>query len=153
MSHPSPAELERTAEFLMQQSRSLSVQNKHGQAGQKLREATRLRVQAADLKAKGYPFAPAYGKRATSHEAAAKLAKKVGKYHLMVLDDLKHRDLTNSEIIARHPDVNPRTIQPRTGELMIMGRVFDTGRKRKNQFGNSEIVWSLTDPKAQRKIA
>ena len=153
MSHPSPAELERKAKMLTQQADMLSAQKKFGQSGQKHKEATRLQEQAQKLRDQGYPFDVADGKRATSRNAASKMRKKVGRFHLMVLDALKLRPMTNSEIFDHYRRVHDsqdyyalrdleRSLQPRPGELELVGRVKNTGEKRKNRNGNPELIWS-----------
>lgn len=106
-----------------------------------------------------YPYAPAQGKRATSAATARKIKPKHNEKQALVLSHLKSENLTNSEIFAREANLSAeelrryyelraleRGIQPRAGELVKMGTVFDSGRTRVNAGGNPETVWTVRDP-------
>ncbi|PCI53859.1 MAG: hypothetical protein COB36_11510 [Alphaproteobacteria bacterium] len=165
MSHPSPAELD--AQALVKESAARTYDQAanafkfpyqgaghRAQAAKLSQEAKALRCTASDLRAQGYPFDVSDGKRETSRKAAVKMRRKVGRFHLMVMDALKSRPMTNSEIFDHYRsglanqdyytlrDLE-RSLQPRAGELELIGRVTNTGEKRKNRNGNPEIIWSV----------
>jgi len=80
-----------------------------------------------------------------SLSAQATIAKVRDGLETQVVEALKKRDMTNSELSA-HICHNPRGVQPRTSELKERGLIFDTGGRRQNAWGNNEIVWSLKKP-------
>ena len=109
-----------------------------------------------------YPYAPAIGKRETSHIAAKAVSKTHNKKQKIVLDTLAQGDFTNSEMFAQIAGLTPdelaqyckmraleRGLQPRAGELCLKGEVFDTGKRRKNPNGRDEVVWSRKNPSSR----
>ena len=153
--------LELEAESLVRQAASWSSEarneldrleaHKKSEYAEKLRNDARAKFdEAKRLREDNYPKKPAKGKTDTSRKAAVKLEPKIGALHQVVLDALAARDMTNSEIVI-HTGRMYHTLQPRTGELCRMGKVFDSGERRKNSRGNPEIVWTLIDPKAAKE--
>lgn len=49
-----------------------------------------------------------------------------------------------TEQIAQKINRNYRSVQPRTSELKGWGLIKDSGERRKNSYGNHEIVWIAT---------
>ena len=90
-----------------------------------------------------YPHAPAKGKRETSAQAAAAIADKVSPMQKAILNHLADDKLTTFELAHR---MNKRygSVQPRTSELSKLGKIKDSGMKRKDpETGKNCIVWEL----------
>lgn len=90
-----------------------------------------------------YPTDPGWKKTDTSRDAAKDMAGKAGKLRAAVLDTLwRHGPLTTEEIAvwAGH---GYASIQPRTSELRLAGRIEDSGERRLNNSGKRAIVWRL----------
>ena len=62
------------------------------------------------------------------------------------LNLIKNRDLTADEV-AKMMDKSVLSIRPRISELATSKKIFDSGKRRKNESGNSAIVWTV-DPQA-----
>jgi hypothetical protein len=89
----------------------------------------------------------------TSHQAAASVNHKLRESHqhvLLVMRD--HGDMTDEELVEFYgyavnrgvvPSQSQSGIRTRRRELTDMGRVMDTGRKRKLKSGRNAIVWRV----------
>lgn len=93
-----------------------------------------------------YPETPGYkGPAETGKEAAEAIAPMTGRYRLLALAAVAHagsRGLTADEL-ADALDVSRWTIQPRTSELRALGKIADSGQRRRNTTGKNAIVWTL----------
>ncbi|MBL4837630.1 MAG: hypothetical protein JKY34_08625 [Kordiimonadaceae bacterium] len=89
-----------------------------------------------------YPFAPSPGKTDTSAEAAEKVSNISETLEVQVLNALKIKPMTNSELAGQLKH-DAKGVQPRTSELRSRNLIVDTGERHKNGGGNNEIVWGL----------
>ncbi len=84
----------------------------------------------------------------TSYEAADTIGKVSGKMRLKVYAFIGSRGsygATDDEIVlafAAAPG-KPSSYRKRRPELTHLGLVYDTGRRRLNQYGNNCIVWAV----------
>jgi hypothetical protein len=86
---------------------------------------------------------PSPGVTDTSREAAKRIEPNHGTLAHTVYEVITHRGeygATTSEI-SNIRSINYRGIQPRTSELKQMKLIYDSGQRRKNEYGNNEIVW------------
>jgi hypothetical protein len=90
-----------------------------------------------------FDYKPAFGKTDTSREAAIKLIPKLPKMRQTVYDGFTTPS-TASEV-ANRVNISILSSRPRTTELQQQGLIEDTGDRRKNQWGNNEIVFRRVD--------
>lgn len=90
-----------------------------------------------------YPYEPAKGKTDTSAAAALKMAPLRQGLEREVYNALAVRPMANFEI-AQFCHRNPLSTKPRASEMRARRLIQDSGHRRKNPWGNSEIVWQLT---------
>lgn len=91
-----------------------------------------------------YPDAPAYQGGDTSHAAAMFMAGKAPLLQTQVLRALFVRPMATFEI-ANAIKRSYRSVQPRTSELRLAGRIEDSGqRKTDPETQRAVIVWRLT---------
>jgi hypothetical protein len=86
---------------------------------------------------------PSPGVTDTSREAAKRIEPNHGTLAHKVYDLIKMAEeagLTTSEI-SMISGLNYRGLQPRTSELKQMTLIYDSGKRRKNEYDNHEIVW------------
>lgn len=88
-------------------------------------------------------FEPFYGKTDTSAEVAMKITSVVSHMRKDVLRAISKQDLTTEQVAVKLQK-NYRGIQPRTSELRYLLLIEDSGKRRKNSYGNNEIVWKIT---------
>ena len=93
--------------------------------------------------AKKYPNVPGYQKTDTSKAAANDMRPKKALLHRIVLDALRDfGDMTTHEICSvTSKDYD--AIQPRTSELREIGKISDSGIRRRTPKGKASIVWRL----------
>ncbi len=87
-----------------------------------------------------YPVAPGYKKRATSRAAAETIDAKT--LRAKVLTALAVRPMTADECAARM-GIDKLSVRPRLSELSKLGRVTDSGLRRRNVSKKKAIVWRL----------
>lgn len=90
-----------------------------------------------------YPDDPGYRNTDTS-EAAAEDMKPSAKFiRQKVFEAIKAADVIGltTEEIADRTGIEYRSVQPRTSELRVEGRIMDSGQRRKNATGKAAIVW------------
>ncbi len=89
-----------------------------------------------------FSFEVPRGKTDTSVEAAIKINPHAPTLRSLVyqLISTAPNGLTTTEI-ADQSGRNYRGIQPRTSELYKNGFIQDSGDRRRNEYGNNEIVW------------
>lgn len=90
-----------------------------------------------------YPHSPGHHGVDTSMEAAAAIAPKLGRLQSVTLQAVR---LASNKGLAAHErcdrlDMPNTSIQPRLSELRRMGRISDSGRRRRNTSCVSAIVW------------
>lgn len=91
-----------------------------------------------------YPDAPAYQGGDTSHEAATFMAGKTPLLQSQVIRALRMRPMATFQIAAVIGR-SYRSVQPRTSELRLAGRIEDSGeRKIDPETNRAVIVWQLT---------
>lgn len=94
-----------------------------------------------------YPHAPGHRGIDTSIAAADAVASKLGRLQAMAFDAIRTvgaRGLTADELCERL-DLDRYTIQPRTSELRRMGKIRDSGQRRRNASNKLAIVWVAVD--------
>lgn len=89
-----------------------------------------------------YPHVPATGDTDTSAAAAGKIAPTVADLRDAALAVIRKTPtgLTGSEVAATLGR-DWRSVRPRLSELRAMGKIKDSGTRRRNADDNSEIVW------------
>ena len=90
-----------------------------------------------------YPHSPGHRGVDTSIEAAGSIARKLGRLQAITHKAISltgHRGATSHELCDRL-DIANTSIQPRISELRRMGRIKDSGQRRRNASGVSAIVW------------
>lgn len=90
-----------------------------------------------------YPHVPGHQDTDTSREAAESVEGVAGKIRRMVLRAIVNagpRGLTTNEC-ADLLQIDKGTVQPRTSELRLLGKIEDSRRRRPNASGRQAIVW------------
>jgi predicted ArsR family transcriptional regulator len=82
----------------------------------------------------------------TEVAAAHKVAPRVVGRRLQILCGLAQLDraVTGSEL-AENLGLSILSVRPRLTELQELNCILDTETRRKNEFGNTEIVWQITE--------
>lgn len=94
-----------------------------------------------------YPYKAGHRNVDTSIESANftnKHLKRISKIVLVELGKVFPEGLTGSEI-ANLCNKSILSVRPRTTELKIQGLIVDTEKRRKNENGQSEIIYRLRD--------
>lgn len=89
-----------------------------------------------------YPDQPGHRGTDTSRAAAQSIAADAGHLRARCLRVLERAPATADEI-ARQMGASVLSIRPRVTELKMMGRIRDTGRRRKNRSGRPAAVWEI----------
>lgn len=92
--------------------------------------------------AETYPASPGFKRTDTSRQAAEDMKPNAATLRAKVLRVLALGPRTADECAAdlRHPILS---IRPRLSELRELGKVVDTGERRRNASGKNAIVWAL----------
>lgn len=96
-----------------------------------------------DNQAEIYPNSPGHRGVDTSIEAAGAIARKLGRLQTLThkaICSAGYNGATSHELCERL-DMANTSIQPRISELRRMGRIKDSGQRRRNASGVSAIVW------------
>jgi hypothetical protein len=94
-----------------------------------------------------YPDAPGHRGVDTSIEAADAIAPVTGRLRKLaysLIEAAGATGLTNDELADR-AEIDRGSIQPRTSELRLLGRIRDSGERRRNENGKRAIVWVLSE--------
>ena len=100
------------------------------------------------------PGAPALGKfqrpgdaSETQIPAAVEAYPSSGTWRRLVLNVIAAADPygATDEEMQTHLHLNPSTQRPRRVELVEMGWIEDSGRRRATRSGRAAVVWTLTD--------
>jgi len=89
-----------------------------------------------------YPYLPGFQDTDTSKAAADSVAPNAHTLRDDALQVLKVGPRTADEVAAVMGKSN-LSIRPRITELVLQGRIFDTGERRRNASGKSAIVWRV----------
>lgn len=91
-----------------------------------------------------YPDAPGFKAGATSREAAEAIAPSQKTLHAQVLEALRlfPKGLTADET-ARYLDRSELAIRPRLSELVGLGEVIRTNRRRRNRSGLQASIYQV----------
>lgn len=87
-----------------------------------------------------YPASPGYKAEGTSRRAAEAIKLKTPTLRDSVLSLMRDAALTADECAALL-NKSVLSVRPRLSELLAMGKIYDTGRTRKNESGISAVVW------------
>lgn len=90
-----------------------------------------------------YPRTPGFKSRDTSKAAADAMRPSQPRLRQLVLDTLAVAGPLTADEVADHLRIDRLSIRPRLSELAALGKVQDTGERRKNKSGKSAVVWSL----------
>ena len=100
-----------------------------------------------DLFTSPYPHSAGYKNFDTSKKAASEINTKVGYLQTVVLDALADFGDLTADQCAKLVNQSVLTIRPRFSELKTLGKIRDTGQRRKNDSGKTAVVWSVKDVK------
>lgn len=93
-----------------------------------------------------YPTFPGYRNTDTSQAAANDIAKRISPLQALVLRALDEYGPLATFEIAEKMDRSYRSIQPRTTELRLDGKIKDSGERRIDPASTkSAIVWEIVD--------
>ena len=81
----------------------------------------------------------------TEVAAAHQVAKRVAGKRLHTLQVLWSLRGGSGEQVALAASLPITSIRPRLTELQEMELIEDTGKRKKNAYGNNEIVWQITE--------
>jgi hypothetical protein len=87
-----------------------------------------------------YPVAAGFKARETSSAAAEAQSKRAPYLRQMCLDKIRACECTADEC-ADALGIDKLSIRPRFSELAALGKIFDTGHRRRNSSGKTAIVW------------
>ncbi|WCT75012.1 hypothetical protein PQ455_07290 [Sphingomonas naphthae] len=90
-----------------------------------------------------YPCAPGAQDRDTSRRAAAEAAPIL---RTMALDVLERSNGLTADQVAARLGWSILSIRPRVTELGRLGKIRDTGERRRNASGKMAIVWMAVQP-------
>jgi hypothetical protein len=102
-----------------------------------------------------YPDAPGHQDTDTSRDAAESIEGVAGRIRQMVhraIDAAGERGLTTNEC-ADLLGIDKGTVQPRTSELRLLGKIYDGGARRRNASGRTAIVWVARAPDQLKEVA
>lgn len=101
-----------------------------------------------------YPHRPGAQDRDTSQAAADHAATSAGLLRNKALGVLEHSNGLTADEVAGRLGLSILSIRPRITELSRLGKVRDSGLRRRNVSGRNAIVWAPVHParlKGQRK--
>lgn len=102
-----------------------------------------------------YPHAPGARDRDTSQVAAAGMTRAAPILRASALDVLERSNGLTADEVAGRLGVSILSIRPRITELLKLGKIRDSGARRRNpSSGKSAIVWAAVYParlKGQRQ--
>lgn len=87
---------------------------------------------------------PAVSHSDTSNKAAEEIKPSVSRLQEVVLSALhKSRFGETDESLSWITGLPPNTLRPRRRELQLMGKIKDSGERRRCKSGRSAVVWVL----------
>ena len=99
-----------------------------------------------------YPYEPGYRQRDTSKAAADAIAPRAWTLRERVYQSILAKPGTADEVAARIGE-KPGSVRPRTTELTLDGRIYDTGQRRPAESGRMQIVYAATRSASQKVAA
>lgn len=93
-----------------------------------------------------YPDAPCFKARDTAAEAADAMAETAPILRARCLRVLEHSNGLTADEVAGRMGASILSIRPRITELTRLGKVRDTGDRRRNASGKRAIVWAAVHP-------
>ena len=81
----------------------------------------------------------------TERAAAHKIAPRVTGRRREALEVLAKMEIGTGTDIANKSGLSPLMIRPRLTELQEMNLIEDTQGRKENHWGNSEIIWRVTE--------
>lgn len=91
-----------------------------------------------------YPNVPGSMPRDTSEAAAESIRESAETLRAKALDAIRRQPATADEVADRIGS-SILAVRPRVTELAKMGRIEDSGERRKNASGRSAIVWRIAN--------
>ena len=103
-----------------------------------------------------YPHVPSAKVNGTSEDAARSMDSKAGTLRAKVLSYMMiyPHDASGwtADEMADEMGETVLSIRPRFSELKALGKIHDTGTRRKNSSGRSAVVWCVLRPGEQMKL-
>lgn len=93
-----------------------------------------------------YPAAPGAQDRDTSRAAAADIAETAPQLRARALAAVERSNGLTADEVAGRLGLSILSIRPRLTELSRLGKVRDSGERRKNVSGKRAIVWAPVNP-------
>lgn len=93
-----------------------------------------------------YAGLPGFKVEGTSKEAAIEVKEDAKTLRALCLEVVTLRGDKTADETADILGQTPFSIRPRFTELARLGRIFDSGVRRKNASGSSAIVWTVIKP-------
>lgn len=93
-----------------------------------------------------YPHLPGAQERDTSREAAEEIAPTAPQLRARALAVLERSNGLTADEVAGRLGLSILAIRPRVTELARMGKVRDSGARRRNASGKRAIVWAPVFP-------
>jgi predicted ArsR family transcriptional regulator len=94
--------------------------------------------------AEAYPQSPGFKARETSR-AAAESVSNAACVRGKVLRAIRRLGDATADEVAAHLNIDRLTVRPRCSELSAMGKIIDSGVRRKNGSGRNAIAWVVTN--------
>lgn len=91
-----------------------------------------------------YPITPGAQPRETSHAAAGHAARTAPRLRALALAAVRGSQGLTADEVARQLGLSILSIRPRLTELARLGKVRDSGLRRRNISGRNAIVWEPT---------
>lgn len=91
-----------------------------------------------------FDWQPPKGKTDTSEQAAEKIKPKAPTLREQVYNAVKEHGPITGEEVFKMLGTKETSTRPRLTELARHGYIEDSGERRKNEWGNNEIVWKVS---------
>lgn len=98
---------------------------------------------ALDWTRPAYPHQPGYKARDTAKLAAQSVSSRAPRLRQLCVDQLLLYGPLTTDECARNMGVDRLSVRPRFSELAALGKIADSGERRKNESGKSAVVWRL----------
>lgn len=88
-----------------------------------------------------YPAGPGFKRRDTSYDAAKEIERRAPRLQRECLDQLLLYGPMTADECATNLGMDKLSIRPRFSELATLGKIADTGERRRNTSGKLAVVW------------